>query len=126
MPSPHKLVAAILGTAGVAHFAVPKAFDSVVPSWMPGDPRITTYVSGVTELASAALVMFPKTRRVGGMAALATFIAVYPANIWAALDGGMKDAPAPLNSAAAAWVRLPLQFPMFWWAWKTMQEAKRA
>jgi uncharacterized membrane protein len=126
MPSPHKLVAAILGTAGVAHFAVPKAFDSVVPSWMPGDPRITTYVSGVAELASTALVMFPKTRRVGGMAALATFIAVYPANIWAALDGGMKDAPAPLNSAAAAWVRLPLQFPMFWWAWKTMQEAKRA
>jgi uncharacterized membrane protein len=53
--------------------------------------------------------------------ALATFIGVYPANIWAALDGGMKEAPAPMNTALAAWLRLPFQFPLFWLAWKTIQ-----
>jgi uncharacterized membrane protein len=126
MVAPNNMVTAILGSAGVAHFVAPKLFDSIVPSWMPGDPRVTTYVSGVAELASAALIAVPRTRRLGGAAAFATFLAVYPANIWAAIDGGMKEAPPPLDSAAAAWLRLPFQLPLLWLAWKTMQEADRA
>jgi uncharacterized membrane protein len=120
MVMPHKLVTAILGSAGIAHFAAPQLFDSIVPSWMPGNPRITTYVSGAAELLSASLVAHPRTRRIGGAVALATFVGVYPANIWAALDGGMKDAPPPMNSAAAAWLRLPFQFPLMWLAWQTI------
>lgn len=41
-------------------------------------------------------------------------IGVFPANIQAALDGGMKDLDPPMNSAAVAWARLPLQIPMIW------------
>jgi uncharacterized membrane protein len=100
------------------HFVKPDFFDPIVPDWMPGNPRTTTYVSGVAELASAALVLHPRTRRLGGWAALLTFLGVYPANIQAALDGGMADAQPPMDSAAVAWLRLPLQFPMLWLAWK--------
>jgi uncharacterized membrane protein len=122
---PHRVVAAILGSAGIAHVVSPNPFDSLVPSWMPGDPRMVTYISGAFECASAVLIAVPHTRRFGGMLALATFAAVYPANIWAALDGGMKDAPPPFNSPAAAWFRLPLQFPLFWLAWQIVRKPIR-
>jgi uncharacterized membrane protein len=118
LSGPAIAVIAILGGAGVMHFAKPEFFDAVVPEWMPGSPRATTLGSGVVELTAAALVANPKTRRFGGWFSLATFIAVYPANIWAALNGGMKDAAPPFDSAAAAWLRLPFQFPLFWLAYK--------
>lgn len=114
-------VAGILGSAGIAHFVKPDFFDPIVPKWMPGSPRTTTYVSGVVEIAAAALVLVPRTRRLGGWVALATFAGVYPANIQAAVDGGMADAPPPFDSAAAAWGRLPLQWPMLRAAWKVAQ-----
>lgn len=109
---------AILGGAGVAHFATPGFFDPLVPAWMPGGARWVTYASGVVELAAAGLVAHPRTRRFGGWFALATFVAVYPANIQAALDGGMKEMDPPFDSAAAAWIRLPFQLPLFWLAWR--------
>jgi uncharacterized membrane protein len=117
------LLTTILGGAGIMHFLRPKFFDAIVPSWMPGSARTTTLVSGAVELAAAAAVAMPSTRRKGGLFALATFIAVYPANIWAALQGGMKGLDAPFDSAAAAWIRLPFQFPMFWLAMKVANES---
>ncbi len=117
---------AILGGAGVAHFAKPEFFDQVVPKWMPGSARMTTYLSGLVEIASAVLIANPRTRRLGGLVALATFIGVYPANVQAALDGGMKGVKPPFDSAAAAWVRLPLQLPMFWLAWKVARSSPTA
>ena len=115
---PAVLLIIILGGAGVAHFAKPDFFDPIVPDWMPGSKRLITYVSGVVELAAALLVAIPRTRRIGGWVALITFIGVYPANIQAALDGGMKEMDPPFNSAAEAWLRLPLQLPLFWLAWR--------
>ncbi len=110
-------VIAILGGAGVSHFAKPAFFDPIVPRWMPGSARLITYLSGVAEVGSALLVAVPRTRRLGGCLALATFVGVYPANVQAALDGGMKEMDPPFDSAVAAWLRLPLQLPMFWLAW---------
>ena len=101
------------------HFVSPRFFDAVVPKWMPGSARTTTYVSGIAELVGAMLILNPSTRRRGGWWAFATFIVVFPANIQMALDGGIEDAPAgPMNSAAAAWIRLPFQIPMIWHSYK--------
>ncbi len=117
-------VIAILGGAGIAHFVKPDFFDPIVPRWMPGSARLITYLSGAAELASAVLIARRRTRRIGGWFALATFIGVYPANIQAALDGGMKEMDPPFDSAAAAWLRLPLQLPMIWLAWKIANEQR--
>jgi len=105
------------------HFARPSFFDAIVPSWMPGSPRTTTYVSGVVEMGAAAMVAVPTTRRIGGWFAAATFVGVFPANVWAALQGGMQGLDAPFDSAAVAWARLPLQIPMIWWASKVARRA---
>src|SRR5690348_7834301 len=92
-----KAVVGILGGAGVMHFVKPDFFDPIVPDWMPGSPRTTTYVSGVVELVAAGLVAHPRTRRFGGWFAFLTFLGVYPANVQAALDGGMKAAEPPMD-----------------------------
>ena len=77
----------------------------------------------VSQMGAAAMVAVPTTRRIGGWFAAATFVGVFPANVWAALQGGMQGLDAPFDSAAVAWARLPLQIPMIWWASKVARRA---
>ncbi len=116
-PMPWRMLA-LMGGAGTTHFTNPDFYDAIVPKWLPGKARTWTYVSGVAELASAGLMVFPRTRRLGGAVTFATILAVWPANWQVALDGGMPDGEGPMNSAAAAWARLPLQIPMLMGAWR--------
>ncbi|AWT41293.1 MULTISPECIES: DoxX family protein [Streptomyces] len=106
------LLAGLLAAAGVAHFAAPRPFDATVPRSLPGSPRAWTYASGVAELALAAGLALPRTRRVAARAAAGFFVGVFPANVKMALD--WRDRPAPQR--AAAFGRLPLQVPLVLWA----------
>ncbi|MGW2490987.1 DoxX family protein [Streptomyces sp. NPDC001606] len=106
------LLAGLLATAGVAHFAVPRQFDALVPRALPGSPRAWTYGSGAVELALAAGVAAPRTRAVAAKAAAAFFVGVFPANVKMAVD--WRHRPVPLRTAALA--RLPLQVPLVLWA----------
>jgi uncharacterized membrane protein len=117
-------LAAFIGGAGVGHFVRPEFFDAIVPEWIPGSKRTVTLVSGGVELAGAALVANPRTRRLGAWWCMATFIGVFPANIQSALDGGIADAPPPFNTKAAALGRLPLQVPMIMWARSVARTAR--
>jgi uncharacterized membrane protein len=107
-------LAALLGGMGVLHFVTPKPFDAIVPRSLPGSPRTWTYLSGVAELAVAAAVAHPRTRRAGGLAAAALFVAVFPANVRMAADW-RHASPA---KRAIAFGRLPLQAPLVAWAWR--------
>ncbi|WP_460072266.1 DoxX family protein [Streptomyces sp. YKOK-I1] len=106
------LLAGLLATAGVAHFAAPRSFDATIPRALPGSPRAWTYGSGVAELALAAGLALPRTRRAAALASAAFFVGVFPANVKMALD--WRDRPTPLK--AAAFGRLPLQVPLVLWA----------
>lgn len=103
-------MAGLVGLAGVMHFVRPAFFDAIVPRALPGEPRQWTYASGVAELAVAAAVATPATRRHGALGAAALFVAVFPANIQAAVD-----ARTPVERAVT-WIRLPLQVPLISWA----------
>ncbi|MFK0288376.1 DoxX family protein [Streptomyces sp. NPDC090499] len=106
------LLAGLLATAGVAHFAVPKQFDATIPKALPGSPRAWTYGSGAVELALAAGIALPRTRKAAARAAAAFFVGVFPANVQMAVD--WQKRPEPLRTAALA--RLPLQVPLVLWA----------
>ncbi|MFG3094187.1 hypothetical protein [Streptomyces sp. NPDC048202] len=106
------LLAGLLASAGIAHFAAPKVFDGLVPRALPGSPRTWTYASGVAELALAAGVAAPATRPLAAKAAAAFFVGVFPANVKMAVD--WRHRPAPQRTAALA--RLPLQVPLVLWA----------
>lgn len=109
------LLCGMFAGVGTLHFVHPRSFEELVPRPL-GDPRLWVYASGVAELAAAALVAHPRTRRFGGWWSAVLLIAVFPGNIKAALDGGMHGAPPPLDSGIAAWARLPLQAPLVLWA----------
>jgi uncharacterized membrane protein len=115
--------------AGIAHFIFPKPLDSIVPSFLPGDPRIYTYASGIAEILIGLALLAPLTfkfgstplRLIAAYAALALFIAVYPANIKMATDWSSR----PLAEAWMAYARLPLQFGLFYWAWSIIKALKK-
>ncbi|WP_103340602.1 DoxX family protein [Amycolatopsis sp. CA-126428] len=118
---PAHVLAGVLGTMGVLHFAVPKPFDGLIPASLPGSRRAWTYGSGVAELTIAAAVAAPRTRRLGGLAAALLFLGVFPGNVKMAVDASSKKAPAPQQ--AMAWARLPLQWPLIAWALKVRDNA---
>lgn len=111
-PPAARSLARMLATMGTLHFVAPKPFDSIVPRALPGRARTWTYASGVAELAVAAAVACPRTRRAGGIAAAGLFAAVLPANAQMAYD--WRHRPTPLK--AVAYGRLPLQVPLVLWA----------
>ena len=64
--------------AGITHFANPVFFDDIVPPWLPPSERFWTYVSGIAEVAIGIAVLMPKYRKIGALAAVVLFVAVYP------------------------------------------------
>jgi uncharacterized membrane protein len=107
-------LAAILAASGTLHFARPRPFDGIVPRSLPGSPRAWTHASGAAELAVAAALAHPRTRRLGGLAAAGLFAAVFPANVKMALDWRTVSP----THRAIAYGRLPLQIPLVLWGLK--------
>ena len=114
-------LAGLLGAAGISHVTRPGPFDRIVPRSLPGNPRTWTYVSGAAELAVAAALLHPRTRRAGGFAAAGLFAAVFPANVRMAVD--WRHAP-PLWRAIA-YGRLPLQVPLVLWGLRVARSGRR-
>lgn len=99
--------------AGIMHFVIPRTYEAIMPEWLPAH-RELVYASGVAEAASGAAMLHPRTRRAGMWAAVATLLAVFPANIHMALNPDRyPDVP---GGAGALWARLPLQALLIAWA----------
>lgn len=92
---------------GVAHFVLPKPFDAIVPAELPGKARAYTQASGLAEIVTGALMLWPRSRRGAGLGAAALFLAVFPANV-----NCVRLFWAKPWLRAAMIARLPLQIPM--------------
>ena len=115
--SPYAL-AVLLAGAGITHFLNPSFYDGLIPPVLPA-PRAWIYGSGVLELACAAAVAYPGTRRPGALAAAALLVAVFPGNLYLALEPG--EVPREL-----ALIRLPLQIPLVLWALQVARASRGA
>lgn len=104
-------MAGVLAAGGAAHFVIPKFFDAMIPPSLPGSPRAYTTWSGVVELATAATLVAPRTRQVGGLIAAAVFIGVFPANIYMTVVEARKP-KVPMYQKVLVAARLPLQIPL--------------
>lgn len=113
-------LAALLAGAGAAHFAMPAIYDAMIPGQLPGSPRTWTLGAGVVELAVAAAVAVPPTRRHGALAAAALFAGVLPANVKMAVDARKSDSAA---YRAGTLLRLPAQLPLISWALRVRRSA---
>jgi len=112
------LLAAALAGAGALHFLIPRSYQRIVPRPLaPAAPELVT-LAGVLELMAAGLLALPRTRRIGGWLAVALLVALWPANVQMALDGGIADARFPAGSPVVSWLRVPLQGPLIVWAYR--------
>ena len=105
------IVAALFLASGVLHLVNPSAFVWLMPPWLPLQTELIV-VSGVMELAAAIGLIFKQ--RWAPLLTVLTLLAVWPANWWFAIDS-LTTNP---DIALIAWLRLPLQLPLLWWAWK--------
>jgi uncharacterized membrane protein len=103
-----KLLVGIFTASGTVHLVRPQTFEPLMPSFVPAH-REVIYASGVLELACAAALLHPGTRRAAGWVSLAVLLGVYPANVKMAADA-VKSHNTTFK--AAAFGRLPLQLPM--------------
>jgi uncharacterized membrane protein len=103
-------LAVLLLTTGTWHFASPRGFESIVPSWL-GSASVWVRLSGIGELACAVGLLIPHSRRVAGWASAALFVVVFPANIDMAVHAWHGQ-----GSKLIAYGRLPLQIPLVLWA----------
>ena len=110
------LVGLLMGT-GALHFLAPSSYERIVPRALgTSHARTLVLVSGAAEIVAGALLTFDRTRRLGAGLAAGLFVVVFPANVQMAVDGGLAGAGFPLGSPLVAWLRLPLQAPLVWWA----------
>jgi len=106
------LVAFFFTFAGVSHFTNTAFFVSIMPSYLPLHYE-AVYLSGVFEIMGGVGVLLAGTRQWAGYGLLALLVAVYPANIYMAMNPELFPDTAPVM----LYVRLPLQFLMAWCVW---------
>jgi len=103
-----KIVLGAFLVSGVVHLVKPEVFEPLMPAWVPAHREVIVG-SGVAELACAAGLAMPRTRRLAGLGSAALLLGVFPGNVKMAADAARSDKTA---LKVAAFGRLPLQIPM--------------
>jgi uncharacterized membrane protein len=113
-----KLLAAFFVGSGANHFAIPRAYRSIVPPPLASHAKLVVELSGVAEVLGGVGVLLPRTRRMSGFGLIALLAAVFPANLY------MASAPERFEKIPrwALFARLPLQPLMIWWAWSATRD----
>jgi uncharacterized membrane protein len=101
-------LAGLFAVSGAVHLVRPETYEPIMPSWVPAH-REVILASGVAELALAAGLLAPRTRRVAGWGSVGMLLGVYPANVKMTVDAAKGD---NVRLLAATLARLPMQLPM--------------
>jgi len=106
------IMSAMYILAGIMHFVKPKPYLRIMPSYLAYHLPLV-YISGVFEIISGALLLFPSTQSIGAWGIIITLIGVFPANVHMLEKNRVKNKLYIL----ALWLRLPLQAGLIYWAW---------
>jgi uncharacterized membrane protein len=103
-----KVLAGVFVISGIVHLARPETYEPIMPKVVPAH-REVILASGVLEIACAAGLLHPVTRRIAGWTSLGVLLGVYPANFKMAGDAMQTENQ---SFKAVAIGRLPLQLPL--------------
>ena len=119
-PTPStRVLAGVLAVSGSLHLLKPEAYRGIMPKRVPRH-REVILASGVAELALAAGLLVPLTRKAAGWGSIGLLVGVFPANLKMTLDAGKSGDKAILVGSIA---RLPLQLPMIRAAYAATRDA---
>ncbi len=108
------LLAIFFIAGGALHFISPGPYLAIMPPFLPW-PAALVFISGVAEIAGGSGILWPRTRKLAALGLIALLIAVFPANVYAAVHGtqiGGRSVPLWI-----LWARLPLQPLLMAWVY---------
>lgn len=101
--------------AGLTHFFAVDQYIRIIP-FMP-HPRLVVYLTGFLEILMAGLLLIDVSRVIISRITIFYLIAVFPANIYMALNS--ESAPGIPNEIS--WIRLPIQIIFIFWVYRIGQ-----
>lgn len=111
------LFAALLIAAGVNHFIRPAFYTAFIPDWLP--LIAVNYFTGIVEIGLGIGLLLPFSRRMSAFGTILLMVFFLPFH----LIDAFRVHPA-IGSVWLAWIRLPLQFVLIYWAWFLVPPAK--
>ena len=101
--------------AGFMHLLTPDFFVAIIPPKLP-NPEWLNVISGLIEITLGVFLLEPKARRYAAWGIIALAIAVFPANVYQAMENVGPGGPGT-GPGAVSYVRLPFQAVFILWAW---------
>jgi uncharacterized membrane protein len=109
------LMAAAYVLAGFNHLLNPQFYLPIIPPGLP-NPEWLNLMSGLAEIVLGVFVLEPRVRFLAAWGIIALLVAVFPANVYMALENIGPEGPGS-GAGAANWIRLPFQALFIVWAW---------
>lgn len=114
------IFAAAFVLAGINHFLNPQFYLQMMPPVLPAH-LFLIYLSGVFEILFGVLLLIPRFSRLAAWLIIWLLVAVFPANIYMAMNPQLF----PEFSQTALYMRLPVQLILIALAfWLTRNEKK--
>ena len=105
--------------AGINHFWHPAIYVRIMPPMFPAK-RELVFVSGFFEIAGGIGLTIRRLRQSAGIGLILLLIAVFPANIYMAVDSDrFTHHKIPLW---IFWARLPMQLVLIAWVWRVSRD----
>lgn len=109
------VMAAFYIFGGFNHLMNPDFYLAIMPPNLP-NPEWLNVLSGLAEIVLGVYILEPRTRVFAAWGIIALLIAVFPANLYVALENVGSDGPGS-GSGGANWIRIPFQAVFIVWAW---------
>jgi len=107
-------MAAIYIVSGINHFINADAYIAIMPGYLPWHSQLVL-LSGMAELTLGIGVLVPATRVAAAWGIILLLIAIFPANLYVAINDLPYVGDEP--NTAANWIRLPFQLVLIAWAY---------
>ena len=103
--------------AGFNHIMNPSFYVAIIPPGLP-EPEWLNLLSGLAEIVLGVFLLEPRTRIFAAWGIIALLIAVFPANLYVAIENiGLPGGTPGTGVGALNWVRIPFQALFVLWAW---------
>jgi uncharacterized membrane protein len=109
------VMAVAYGLAGFNHLMNPEFYIAIIPPGLP-NPEWLNLISGLAEIVLGVFLLEPRVRSLAAWGIIALLIAIFPANVYVAIENVGLGGPGT-GAGAANWVRLPFQALFIAWAW---------
>ena len=109
------VMAVVYALAGFNHLMNPSFYVAIMPPGLP-NPEWLNLISGLAEIVLGVFLLEPRVRAFAAWGIIALLIAVFPANLYVALENVGIDGPGT-GDPVFNYVRLPFQALFVFWAW---------